>query len=75
MAAKLITDFRKFWGFLFTILREYPDKIGGYHGCLSWYRSSSLKLVGICIQMPAIPAANKETLTEERTMPYKIREA
>ena len=34
------------WGFLPAVLGEYPDKKGGYHGCLKWWSSSSLKLRG-----------------------------
>jgi len=71
MAAKLITYFRNFWGFLSTLLREYPDKIGGYHGCLPWHRSSSLKMKGNWAKLPAIPAAINKAMAEEATVPYR----
>ena len=71
MAAKLNKIYRAVWGFLPMGLGEYPDKIGGYHGCLPWHRSSSLKLQGNCIQLPAIAAAINEAMAEEATVPYR----
>ena len=75
MATKLITMLNALSDFLPLGLREYPDKIGGYHGCLSRCHGSSLKPEGIDIQMPAIPVAINRVAAEERTIPYIFGEA
>ena len=51
-------------------LREYPDKIGGYHGCPLWQRSSSLKLQGKCKNLPGFTAVIEQAITGKATMPY-----
>lgn len=71
MAAKLNKIYRGVWGFLPMGLGEYPDKIGGYHGCLPWHRSSSLKLQGNWAKLPVIPAAINKAMAEEATVPYR----
>jgi len=70
MAEKLKKLYRAVWKFLLAGLGEYPDKIGGYHGCLPWHRSSSLKIQGNCTQLFAIAAAIDEAMAEEATVPY-----
>lgn len=71
MAEKLKKLYRAVWGFLLTGVGEYPDKIGGYHGCLPWHRSSSLKMKGNWAKLPAIPAAINKAMAEEATVPYR----
>lgn len=56
-------------------LREYPDKIGGYHGCSLWRRSSSLKLQGKCKNMPVFTTNIEQAIAEKRPHPKAIREA
>ncbi len=75
MATKLKYIYRTVWGFLLTGLREYPDKIGGYHGCLPWRRSSSLKLQGKREKLAVITVAvNGAMAKSDRTL-WIIREA
>ncbi len=69
MAAKLNYIYRAVWEFMLAGLGEFPDKIWGYHGCWSWHRSSSLKLQGRYIQMPAIPVAIDDALVIKRLYP------
>ena len=71
MAEKLIKIYRAVRGLLPMGLGEYPDKIGGYHGCLPWCRSSSLNLQGNGIQLPAIAYAINGAMAEEATVPYR----
>jgi len=69
MAEKLNKIYRAVRGFLLTGLREFPDKIGGYHGCLPWYSSSSLKLKGNRAKLPAIPVVVDEAMARKRSYP------
>ena len=55
-------------------LREYPDEIGGYHGCPSGRRSSSLKMEGVRVPAPARLKAFQD-VAAPATVPWKIREA
>jgi hypothetical protein len=75
MATKLINMLNALSDYLSLGLREFPDKIGGYHGCLSWCHGSSLKLEGIDIQMLAVHVAINRVTVKERTVPYIFGEA
>jgi hypothetical protein len=55
-------------------LGEYPDKIGGYHGCLPWYSSSSLKLQGNWIQLPVLRAGIKRSSGARSDRTLKLME-
>jgi len=70
MAEKLDKIYRKARGFLpMRRLGEYPDKIGGYHGCLPWHHGSSLKLQGNRTKLPEVTAAINEAMEERATVP------
>jgi hypothetical protein len=55
-------------------LGEYPDKIGGYHGCQPWLRSSSLKMQGNWIKLPVLRVALNEAVANNATGPLTARE-
>jgi hypothetical protein len=59
MAAEITTRYQTLRESPLTGLREYPDKIGGYHGCLSRYNRSSLKLQDNWIPLPVLRAGMK----------------
>ena len=70
MAERLKRMYRHMRGFLSGGLGEYPDKIGGYHGCSMRQRSSSLKLQGRCVKLPAITAVINQAMMEKVTAPH-----
>jgi hypothetical protein len=55
-------------------LGEYPDKIGGYHGCLPWYSSSSLKLRGNWVELPILRAVMKSSYGARGDRTLKLME-
>jgi hypothetical protein len=69
MAAELDKIHHTLRGFAPPGLGEYPDKIGGYHGCLTWRRSSSLKLQGNWLKLSAVPVAIDKAMAENMTGP------
>lgn len=71
MAAELKKLYHAACKFVLTGLGEYPDKIGGYHGCPLWHHGCSLKMQGCCIQLPAIAAACDEAMAKKATVPYR----
>jgi hypothetical protein len=55
-------------------LREYPDKIEGYHGCLPWYHSSSLKMQGNWIKLPILRVATKRSYGTRNDRTHQLTE-
>jgi hypothetical protein len=74
MAAEISTGYQALPESPPTGLREYPDKIGGYHGCLSWYSRSSLKMQDNWISLPVLRAGMKRNSGASSNRTLKLME-
>jgi hypothetical protein len=74
MAAEISARYRTLRESQLMGLREYPDKIGGYHGCPLWHSSSSLKLQGNWIPLPVLRAGMKRESGASSNRTLKLME-
>jgi len=74
MAAEISTRYQTLRESPPTGLGEYPDKKGGYHGCLSWYGRSSLKLQDNWVSLPVLRAGMKRNSGASSNRTLKLME-